>query len=247
MFAESRFFGYAQLGYFVSTSLGAFRDRLLRSELVRQIHAYGLSALPVIVMLAAITGIISVTQVESLVGQEGDLAQRLLFFGLFFELAPLITGLVIVARSSAAIASELAVMRVHDEFTALRRMGVPAANYLLLPRIAALAIVMPVASTIFQCVAVGCGWIAVALLQSHPLLEVAGLFFDLASPGLIFLALAKSFTMGLVVGIIATHHGSCSDRMSQAISNAAIQAVGNGLVALFIVDIGFASIAYVLR
>jgi hypothetical protein len=73
-------------------------------------------------------------QLAALIGADNDLTQRLIFLGLFFELAPLLSALVVVARSSAGIASELAVMNLHDEFTALRRLGVPPADYLLLPR-----------------------------------------------------------------------------------------------------------------
>jgi phospholipid/cholesterol/gamma-HCH transport system permease protein len=239
--------GYALLSYFVISRLNTFRDPLLRDELVRQIHVAGIAALPVIAVLAAITGATTVTQVGALVGQDNDLTQRLLFFGLFYEMAPLLTGLVIVARSSAAIASELAVMQVHDEFTALRRMGVPAATYLLLPRVVALALVLPLATIVFQAIAVVSGWLAVVLLQGGQLQDIAGRFLDAASPAMALLSLLKSATMGLTVGVVATYHGSQSGRNTQAISATAMLAVGSGLVTLFLVDIAFAVLAYFFR
>jgi phospholipid/cholesterol/gamma-HCH transport system permease protein len=76
--------------------------------------------------MAVLTGAaVTATQLAALIGADSDLTQRMLFLGLFFELAPLLSALVVVARSSAGIASELAVMNLHDEFTALRRLGVP--------------------------------------------------------------------------------------------------------------------------
>lgn len=244
---SSRFFGYAALAWFASTRWDRLRDPQLRIQFHRQINAHGIAALPVIAALAALTGATAVTQVTALAGQDNDLAQRLLFFGLFFELAPLLTALVVVARSSAAIASELAVMHLYDEFTALRRMGVPAADYLLLPRILGLALALPAVTICFQIVAVGSGWLAAALLQNQPLPQIAGHFFDLADPWLPLASLAKSALMGAAIGIIACHHGSSAARSTQAISTASIHAVGNGLVAVFVVDVTFALAAYFLK
>lgn len=243
----SRFFGYAALAWFASTRAGHLRDPQLRLQFHRHIHEHGITALPVITALAALTGATAVTQVTALAGQDNDLAQRLLFFSLFFELAPLLTALVVVARSSAAIASELAVMHLYDEFTALRRMGVPAADYLLLPRILGLALAVPAVTVCFQMIAVGSGWLAAALIQNQPLAQITGHFLDLADPWLPLASLLKSALMGATIGIIACHHGSSSARSTQAISTASIHAVGNALVAVFVIDVVFALAAYLLK
>jgi phospholipid/cholesterol/gamma-HCH transport system permease protein len=173
-------------------------------------------------------------------------AQKWLFFSLYFELAPLLSALVLVARSSASMASELAVMHLHDEFTALRRMGVPASDYLLLPRIWGMALALPVLTIFYQVSAVGSGWLAVALLQNQPLPLLAAHFFDLANPGMAIISLVKSAVMGASVGVIACHHGTSTVRSTRAISDSAIHAVGNGLVAVFVVDIAFAIVTYLI-
>ena len=242
-----RLAGYAHLTYFAISRLNRFRDRLLRDQFHRQIWGAGISALPLIIVLAIITGATTVTQLSALAGPDSDLAQRLLFFGLFFELAPLLSALIIVARSSAVVASELAIMRLHDEYAVLRRLGVPAADFLLLPRVAAFVLALPLATIIFQSVAMSSGWISVAILHNRPLADISGSFLELASPGITLLALAKSAVMGLVVGVIAAHHGSTAEKTSHAASAAAIQAVGSGLVAVFLVDIVFALLAYLLK
>ena len=245
--AASRFFSYAALAWFASTRWDRLRDPQLRTQLHRQIDAGGIAALPVVAVLAVLTGATAVTQVTALTGQDNDLAQRLLFFGIFFELAPLLSALVVLSRSSAAIASELAVMHLYDEFTALRRMGVPAADYLLLPRILGLTLALPAVTVCFQLIAVGSGWLAVALLQNQPLPQVAGHFLDLADPWLPLASLLKSALMGAAIAIIACHHGSSAERSPGTISTASIHAVGNGLIAVFVIDVGFALAAYFLK
>jgi len=238
---------YLMLAWFAASRRRELRRPLLREQLQRQIHAAGVAALPVIGVLAMLTGAALVTQLAALVGADSDLTQRMIFLGLFFELAPLLSALVVVARSSAGIASELAVMNLHDEFTTLRRLGVPAADFLLLPRVFGLVIALPAVTACFQVIAVGSGWLATALINSRPLAETAGRFLDLADPWLALLSLLKSAVMGAAVGIIACHHGSSGKGSTQAISGAAMQAVGGGLIAVFVVDVAFAILVYALR
>lgn len=243
----SRFHGYVLMTLLAVTRWRRLREPQLRLQLQRQIHSIGISALPVVGALAALTGAAAMTQVTALAGQGSDTAQTWLFYGLFFELAPLFTALVLVARSSAAMASELAVMNLHDEYQALRRMGIPPADFLLLPRILGLVLVLPAVTIFFQVVAVGSGWLAVSLLQELPLPQVIDHFLNRADPWLALASLFKSALMGLVIGVIACHHGSSAARSSHAISDVAVHAVGNGLVAVFVVDVLFALATYWIK
>ena len=242
---RNRLYGYALMTWLALTRWSRLAaEPQLRIELYRQVHAIGIAALPVACGLAALTGAAAVTQLTALAGQESDAAQSWLFYGLFFELAPLLSGLVLVARSSAAMASELAVMSQHDEFTVLRRMGIAPADFLLLPRILGTALVLPAVTIFVQIVSVVAGWLAVSLLQGLPLLQVTGHFLELADPWLTLLSLAKSAVMGLLIGVIACHHGSSAGRSSRDLSATAIHAVGNSMVAVFVVDVLVALLVY---
>ena len=240
----NRLYGYALMAWLACTRWQRLAEPQLRYQLYRQVHATGITALPVIAALAALTGMAAVTQLTALVGQDSDMAQSWLFYGLFFELAPLLSALVLVARSSATLAAELAVMHQHDEFLALRRMGVSPADYLLLPRILGLALVLPAITVLFQIVAVASGWLAVSLMQGLPLWQVASHFLELADPWLTLLSLAKSAVTGLLIGVIACHHGSSVGRKERELSGATIHAVGNGMVAVFLVDVAVALLVY---
>lgn len=241
---RNRLYGYALMTWLALTRWQRAGEPQLRHELYRQIHATGIAALPVAAALAALTGAAAVTQLTALVGQDSDAAQSWLFYGLFFELAPLLSALVFVARSSAAMASELAVMNQHDEFDALRRMGVAPADYLLLPRILGMTLALPTVTIFFQVLSVLSGWLAVSLLQGLPLAQVAGHFLELADPWLTLLSLAKSAVMGLLIAVIACHHGSSAGRSTRDLSDTAIHAVGNGMVAVFLVDVVVALLVY---
>jgi phospholipid/cholesterol/gamma-HCH transport system permease protein len=243
----TRLAGYTLLAWATARRWRSAWQPLVHHAFLHHAHDAGITALPVVGLLAALLGATLVTQLTALAGTDSDLMQRLVFLGLFFELAPLVTALIVVSRSSAAITSELAIMRLHDGFAALRRLRVPLVDYLFLPRILALAVVLPVLALIFQVVAIGSGWLAVALLQNLALDEVAGRFLDLADPLLILASLGKSSLTGALIGLIACYHGSHVAASAEAVSRATIQSVGNGLVAVFIIDGVFAVLLWFIR
>lgn len=244
--ARNRLHGYALVLWLALARVRCLREQALRLELFRQVHNVGIAALPVTLTLAALSGAAAVTQIMSLAGQNSDAAQSWLFYGLYFEMAPMVAALVVVARSSASIAAELGVMRQHDEYITLRRLGVSPANYLLLPRIYGMALSLPALTVFSQVAAVLGGWLAVTLVQGIPLSQLAGHFVELADPWLALLSLAKSAITGALVAVIACHHGSSVGRSPRDLSYAAIHAVGSGMVAVFLVDLTVAACVYAL-
>lgn len=245
--AATRLTGYSLLAWASARRWRSIQQPLVHHAFLHQAHDAGITALPVTGLLAALLGATLVTQLTALAGTDSDLMQQLVFLGLFFELAPLMTALIVVSRSSAAITSELAILRLHDGFTALHRLGIPLADYLFLPRILALIVVLPVLTLIFQVVAVSSGWLAVALLQNLSLNEVAGRFLDLADPLLMLAGLGKSALTGALIGLVACYHGSHAAASAEAISRATIQSVGNGLIAVFVIDGAFAVLVWFAR
>lgn len=233
-------------------SLSLQRLRLLSEpqlalQFQREVHRAGIASLPVLGVLAAFTGVMTVTLVSYALGRDSEIGQSILFHGLYFELAPLITVLLLVARNSATIASELATMHWHQEFVSLQRMGIRPADYLALPTIAAWAVVLPVLTISFQVLTVLSGWLAVSLLQGQPLGSVMRNFLDEASVGLAVASLIKSALMGALGSALAVQLGSSQKAGVHAVSEAGIQAVGAALVCTFAVDIFFAMGVFWLR
>lgn len=239
-----RLHGYTLMAALALLRAPRLREPVLRLELYRQIHRMGVAALPLTLSLCALAGSVAVTQLIALAGLGSDAAQSWLFHGLCFELVPLLTALVVVARSSAALAAELAVMGQRDEFRALRRLGLPPVDVVLLPRLLALVLALPVLTHLGQVVAVLGGWLAVALLQGLPLSQVAGHFLERADTGLTLLSLLKSALMGLLIGATACHHGGHAPARGRDPAGAAIQAVGSALAAVLLLDAALALLVY---
>jgi phospholipid/cholesterol/gamma-HCH transport system permease protein len=118
---------------------GALASPPVRSVFYRQVYFTGIQALWRSGLLGAMIGIVVLTQVASLVGKNAALGGRILVWVVIRELGPLFAAIVVISRSSSAIAAELAAMRVNREMEFLRGLGVSPLRYLIVPRVTAVA------------------------------------------------------------------------------------------------------------
>ena len=127
----------------------ALRPSLFRGSAVgRQMEMAGVRAVPIIALMSFLIG--------GIIAQQG--AFQLQFFGAAIftvdlvgiltlrEVAPLLTAIMVAGRSGSAITAELGSMQMREEIDALRVMGLDPINVLVLPRVLALVLVLPLLS-----------------------------------------------------------------------------------------------------
>ncbi|WP_156905340.1 ABC transporter permease [Chitinibacter tainanensis] len=215
-------------------AFGALSRAPVRRVLAKQVYFTANEAAWLMFLIGFALGAIVVTQLHGQYGQSRDAALRLLGSLTFGELAPLLTVLIVMARSASAIAIELASMRVNGEVRELERMGIPIHGYLVLPRVLGMMIS---AVLLTACMALGSmlggmlvisGWDA-----SYQVLALERIvrFGELA------LCVAKAASFGLAGGILACHAGLRVQLNATEIPRAASRAVMRGLFALFVLDL----------
>jgi phospholipid/cholesterol/gamma-HCH transport system permease protein len=215
-------------------ALPGLAQRPVRLVFYRQIYFTGVQALFVVAAIGLVLGLAITTQVSSLAGRTSDLIGRILVWVVVRELGPLFAAIIVIARSGTAIAAELGSMKVGGEVRYLRAMGIPAARYLVMPRIAGLTTSLLALLFFFQGTAVLGGLALSALLFDLPLRvqldHLAGTlsFFDLS------ISLVKGLVFGLVIAAAACYHGlrvrSSITEVPQAAGRAVIEALSLVLV-----------------
>lgn len=134
-----------------------------QGEFGLQINAIGVSALPIVGSLAFLIGAVLALQATAQLRQFG--ADRfvvdLTVVSMTREMGPLITAIIVAGRSGAAIAAELATMKVTDEFDALTTMALDPIRFTVVPKMYASIVTMPLL-TILANIAGIIGGIAVA-------------------------------------------------------------------------------------
>lgn len=216
--------------------LPQFRRWSVRRVLMRQLYFTGIEAMPLILLMGIAVGAIVVSQLYYEIGQSGEGSLRLLAIVTLSELAPLLTAIVLTARSSSAIASELAMMRVNGELASLRLQGIDPISYLILPRVVAMTVAGGVLSCHFAAAALVTGAVGVANLNW--IYELQRLP-DALSMRLMIWCPIKGLVFGAGIAAIACARGLNGFDSSNDVPIAASQAVVRALSAVFALDVVF--------
>jgi phospholipid/cholesterol/gamma-HCH transport system permease protein len=218
-----------------------WRDTFLISEKA------GANAIGITALLGFLIGLILAFQSAVSMRQFGVevYVADLVVIGLFRELGPLITALILASRSGSAFAAELGTMKVNEEVNALVTMGLDPVRFLVLPRVIAAVCVLPLL-TMFNHLfgLIGCGLVMVSL--DIPLVTYFDRIREAASLTDLFGGLFKTFFFGALVGGIGCLRGLQTGTGPSAVGDAATRAVVSGIVAIVVADGAFAVVYYFL-
>lgn len=164
---------------------------------------------------------------------------------MFRELGPLITAFIVASRSGSAYAAELGTMKVNEELDALKTSGLDPMRFLIVPRVIALVLVLPLL-TMFNNVFSLLG----AQLVMSGLGYTPNIFWDhvTSAAGLSDLlgGLVKTLVFGFLIAAIGCYEGMKTAQGASAVGNSATKAVVSCMVMLVAVDFIFAVVYYVL-
>lgn len=156
--------------------------------------------------------------------------------GIFRELGPVLTGLIVAARAGGAMAARLGTMRVNEQIDALDVMGVNTVQYLISPRIIAAVICMPMLTAIFDFVAMLGSWFLCVMLVD---LDQA-VFFDRINQTVelkhIMEGLIKSAAFGMIFALICTYRGYNTTGGAKGVGEATNRGVVISMVMIIVID-----------
>ena len=179
------------------------------SQVFQQIVEIGFRSQPVVVVTGAFTGAVLAAQALfqfRLVGME-TLAGGIVAAAMLRELGPVITGLMLAGRVGSSMAAEIGTMKVTEQVDALRSMAVHSIDYLVSPRVIAMAVSIP----LLLAQSAVCGIVA-SYVVGVPLFKVdAAIWWDnvrkYSALDDVQVALIKGTVFGFLIVIIACHQG----------------------------------------
>jgi phospholipid/cholesterol/gamma-HCH transport system permease protein len=206
-----RFFTYlGELSGLIGQILESFSRGPKRwRQIFEQIAEIGYRSQMVVIITGGFTGAVLAAQALfqfALVDME-SMGGVIVSIGMMRELGPTITGLMLAGRVGSSIAAEIGTMKVTEQIDALRSMGVHPIDYLVTPRLIAMAISIPL--LIAQSVAFG---ILASYVVGVHLFKVPGVYWNFNVERFtdgtdITIAMIKGFFFGLLIVIISCHQG----------------------------------------
>ena len=155
--------------------------------------------------------------------------------GVFRELGPLVTAIVLAGRSGSAFAAEIGTMKVDEELDALTTMGLSPVRFLVPARVLAAVVAMPVLTILAELAAVF-GGAAVLKAMGVPTPVFWEHVRGVTSASILSLGLAKSCLFGLLVGLVGCGAGMNARTGADGVGVATTSAVVGSLVAIAVAD-----------
>lgn len=154
------------------------------------------------------------------------------------ELAPVMMSVLIAGRIGSAMAAEIGSMRVYQEIDALRTMNINPIQYLVLPRLVAITVAMPMLVTFS--ILVGWGGGALVAAGNNKIAVPFAAFFgnlrEIVKLSDVANGLFKSLVFGIVIGVVSCHQGLQTIGGPRGIGRSVTKAVVNCIVLIVILD-----------
>lgn len=207
-----------------------------------QIYQFGTTALPITALVGLLIGVVLAYLTSQQLRQYGaeTFIVNILGLSLIRELGPVLAAVLIAGRSGSAITAQIGVMRVTEELDAMRVMGIPHGFRLVMPRVLALAISMPLISMWTSMAALFGGMIAADLA-----LDISPAYFLSALPRAVpmsnlYLALAKSAVFGVLIALIGCYFGLKVKPNTESLGRGTTSSVVTSITVVILVDALFA-------
>lgn len=230
----------------VAIALAPRRLRMLRPvDIFGAADQAGVKAMPLILLLGFLIGLILAFQSAVPLRAFGAVifVANLVAIGLFRELGPLLAAVILAGRTASAFAAEIGTMKVNEEVDALSTMGLDPMTMLVLPRLFAAVLVMPMLTIGLELAGLA-GMALVLGMFGYPLSTVVTQVQGAASVGDFVGGLVKALCFAAVVAAIGCSRGLATGRGPRAVGISTTEAVVGGIVAAIVLDGVFALVFY---
>jgi phospholipid/cholesterol/gamma-HCH transport system permease protein len=219
------------------------RPRLFRfRETVSQFESAGIDAIPIVFLVNFLIGLV----VAYVLGSQAQRYGAALFVadgigvGMCRELAPILASIMVAGRSGAAFTAQIGTMKLADEIDAITMLGLSPMQVLVLPRVVALMLALPLLVFVGDVA----GILGGTLVGAWQLDIAPGVFIRrvhaVLTPVQFAIGLAKAPVFALFIGLIACRMGMLTERDARSVGNNTTSTVVQCIVWVLVLDAAFA-------
>lgn len=215
--------------------------QLRPAAITRHIFETGIAALPIIGLLAFLMSMVVSYQGAIQLQKFGAdiFTIDLTVISMLREMAPLVTAIMVAGRSGSAFAAEIGVMRLRKETDALEAMGLDPIGLLVLPRLLALLLTLPLLTFFADIVGIGGG-----AIMSWSLLDIGfGQYIarvgEVATPMMYIVGMIKAPVFAFIIAVICTYHGMNVTGSAESVGKVTTIAVVQSIFMVILADAAF--------
>ncbi len=223
------------------------KSGLRGAPVYEQMARVGFSSLGIVCLVQFFIGIVLALQLANILKRFGvsEYVGSVVGLGMFRELGPLMTALVMAGYAGAAISAELGTMAVSEEIEALRAIAISPVRYLVVPRVLAAVLMIPCVTMIGNFVGVVGGMgIAWGLMNTSPELFIQKMLETLSAKD-VLIGIFKSGVFALLIVIISCFEGLGVTSGAEGVGRATTRSVVFSIVTIIAANCFFTALFYI--
>jgi phospholipid/cholesterol/gamma-HCH transport system permease protein len=219
-------------------------ERLRLDRITVELHIAANGSVPIVALIAFLMGLILAMQawVQLRVWGAEMFVADAVGVSVTTEIGPLMTAILLAARSGSSMAAQLGTMVVSEEVDALRQMGISPRQFLITPKVVALAVAVPMLTVVFDLVAMAGGAFfatTFANIEIQPYLTQTQIALKLNE---LLLAALKCTIFGGLIGVVACSMGLHVEGGAEGVGRATTDAVVVSIFLVIVVDAIFVAL-----
>lgn len=203
--------------------------------LIDQMAFIGVNSVPIAMLTAMASGAVIALYFTPFLKQYGveSLSGGFVALAVSRELAPVLTGVVVAARAGSALAAEIGTMKVTEQVDALRALAVSPVQYLVVPRLLASIVMLPVVGALAVAIGIFGGYL-VATSFGVPAATFPLAIRQQLLPRDFYLGLTKTVVFGLILAVVGCHQGMKTEGGATEVGRATTNTVVISIVLIYI-------------
>ncbi len=224
------------------------KARLRRKDFLTVLQDTGAQAVPIVSLLSFLTGlIIAFIGVIQLQKFAADIyVADLVGLATTRELGAVMAGVIMAGRTGAAFAAQIGSMQVNEEVDALTTFGISPMQFLVVPRVIALVLMMPLLCACADFVAILGGMIVAVMISDVSVLQYCNQIQAAVSLSDLFVGISKSAVFGVIIALAGCYRGLNCGRDASSVGLAATSAVVTSITWIVVADAIFAVMFHIL-
>lgn len=212
--------------------------RLRPASLVSQMQSVGLQAVPIVALMGFLIGVVLAFQGAAQLQQFGAevFVVELISISILRELGILLTAIIVAGRSGSAFTASIGSMKVQEEIDAMRTLGLDPMEVLVVPRVLALLIMLPILGFVANMAGlIGGGLMSWISLNVSPQMFVTRLF-DTTSVWNVLIGMIKAPFFAVVIGVVACWQGMQVRGSADSVGQKTTASVVQGIFLVIMLD-----------
>ncbi len=234
----------ADLLSFLGLSLLVFLRLLVKpwrirfTSLVAQMEQTGLNAMPIVGLISFLIGIVLAYQGADQLARFGAqiFTVNLVAVGILREMGIILTAIIVAGRSGSAFTAQIGIMKMNEEIDAMRTLGLDPMEVLVLPRIVALVLVLPLLTFYADILGLLGGAVMVTLVLDISFVQFIRQLHDAVTFEHFFVGMVKAPFFAFIIAMVGCYEGLQVSRSAESVGSRTTRSVVEAIFLVIVID-----------